>query len=46
MWNDSQSGVAWLKAPSMRGLSALPERRCSSCSASSTAPVIGRQWDR
>ena len=30
MWNDSQSGVASLKAPSMRGLSASPERRCSS----------------
>ena len=30
MWNDSQSGVASLKAPSMRGLSASPERRCNS----------------
>ena len=30
MWKDSQSGVASLKAPSMRGLSASPERRCSS----------------
>ena len=35
MWNDSQSGVASLKAPSMRGLSASPERRCSSSAASS-----------
>ena len=30
MWNDSQSGVSSLKAPSMRGLSASPERRCNS----------------
>ena len=35
MKNDSQSGVASLKAPSMRGESALPERRRSSSSASS-----------
>ena len=30
MKNDSQSGVSSLKAPSMRGVSASPERRCSS----------------
>jgi len=35
MKNDSQSGVCSLKAPSMRGASALPERRRSSSSASS-----------
>ena len=35
MKNDSQSSVRSLNAPSMRGLSALPERRFSSSSASS-----------
>src|SRR3981081_1038557 len=35
MKNDSQSGVASLKAPSMRGLSASPERRRNNSSASS-----------
>ena len=35
MKNDSQSGVASLNAPSMRGLSRSPERRRNSSSASS-----------
>ena len=35
MKNESQSGVGSLNAPRMRGLSASPERRSSSSSASS-----------
>jgi hypothetical protein len=39
MKNDSQSGVFSLKAPSMRGVSRSPERRCNSASASSRPSV-------
>src|ERR1700692_3932846 len=39
MKNDSQSGVASLKAPSMRGLSASPERRSKNSRASFLAAL-------